>query len=369
MPNSDESLARQQGSEVVITQGVGKQSAQRTIILSKKSAQEFDHRIPLIRQPVGLPAEIRYWLSVRRQKRSYGLGLVVAVVVMAAASGFWFFDQDPVAHSLSNQLSQTAPEEDIQVVDILQSPSAPPDPDSPALASHQDHRTDQQTVVAPSKNRQMSGRSYRDSERDSEELSGQQKPKAALATRSARERLGSVDKSLDESLEQEASTFPLPLSPSPSPSPSPFHSSPKTDDAEGRSPYERFLASSQDVIARHHSAYVPIEGVGSANQISLNTRSYKHMGYFMKLRESIESVWSFPVAARYGGMAGSVQVLFKIGRDGQLMDVRVLESSGYRVLDDEVVNSLKRAAPFDPLPSSWQEKELEITGLFSYIYR
>ena len=355
IPNSDDSLVRQQSSEVMSAQG-------ETIILSKKSAQEFDHHIPLIRQPVGVLAEIRYWLSVKRQRRSYGFGIVVAVVMAAAA--LWLFHQN-VPHSLDgHQPSQLDPaEEDIQVVDIIQPPSTPPDRDAPALASHQDHQTDQQTVVDPSKLSQMAGRSYR----DQVPLSGREqlKEEAAPVTRSASEQVGISAGAISE---QEPSLSPPSLSPVPSVT-SPLHSSAKTEDADARSPYERFLASSQDVIARHHSAYVPMDGAGSANQISLNTRSYKHMGYFMKLRESIESVWSFPVAARYGGMAGSVQVLFKVGRDGQLMDVQVLQSSGYRVLDDEVVNSLKRAAPFDPIPSSWLEKELEITGLFSYIYR
>lgn len=138
------------------------------------------------------------------------------------------------------------------------------------------------------------------------------------------------------------------------------------------SSYDAFLSSSQDLIAqavRDNPAAVLSEDIPRGSALSLNTTSYYHMGYFMKMRDQIESVWSFPASARYLGIFGDVKVRFDIKKSGHLMDVKIVKSSGHDILDQEVIQTLYLAAPFDPLPSSWSEQVLEITGVFSYVLR
>lgn len=137
-----------------------------------------------------------------------------------------------------------------------------------------------------------------------------------------------------------------------------------------RHSYASLLATSQDVIAEQifkDPAYVLAPELPRGPSLSLNTTKYHHMGYFMKMKAQIEQVWSFPSQARLGGMSGDVKVMFQIEKSGELGKIRILQSSGYPVLDREVVRTLALAAPFDPLPSVWSEQALEVTGMFSYV--
>ena len=58
----------------------------------------------------------------------------------------------------------------------------------------------------------------------------------------------------------------------------------------------------------------------------------------------------YPDLAAISGYQGSLFIKFDILKDGTLGGVEVLESSGYKILDDEAVRAIRAAAPFQPLP-------------------
>ena len=65
----------------------------------------------------------------------------------------------------------------------------------------------------------------------------------------------------------------------------------------------------------------------------------------------IERYRRYPDAARFDGMQGTVQVLFVMRRDGSVLDVRVKSSSGRAVLDNEAIETIRRAQPLPLIPS------------------
>ena len=85
-----------------------------------------------------------------------------------------------------------------------------------------------------------------------------------------------------------------------------------------------------------------------ADSIDLNTTDYRFIGYFSNLRKAFEMVWRYPSEAR-GGLQGSVSVRFTILKSGKLKYAKVVDSSGYPILDDAVIEALELAAPYDPL--------------------
>ncbi|MCY4380586.1 MAG: energy transducer TonB, partial [Proteobacteria bacterium] len=135
-------------------------------------------------------------------------------------------------------------------------------------------------------------------------------------------------------------------------------------------PYAKWLEISQDVIKKNQGfsapAYVDMPNVARGNRVQLNTQKYYQMSYFAKMRDTIQSVWDYPELARMKEISGNVRVRFVIDRDGVLQTAQVVESSGFDILDNEVIDSLRDASPFDPLPSGWQETNLDVTGVFSY---
>ena len=138
------------------------------------------------------------------------------------------------------------------------------------------------------------------------------------------------------------------------------------------SSYASLLSSSRDMIAQsmqNHPAYVPTEEVPRGHRLSLSTTQFHHMGYFMKLKDQIESAWHFPASARSAHIFGDVKVRFQIEKSGKLSKVSILESSGHQVLDREVIRTLEIVAPFDPFPALWADHLIEITGVFSYVLK
>ena len=104
----------------------------------------------------------------------------------------------------------------------------------------------------------------------------------------------------------------------------------------------------------------------SGKVVSLETRDFKYFSYFRHLKELIEGVWVYPKVAREKGIDGSVGIQFTIDIDGNLVQAKVLKSSGYLFLDDAAVKALKDASPFPPLPKRWEQDSLTVAGNFTY---
>jgi protein TonB len=58
----------------------------------------------------------------------------------------------------------------------------------------------------------------------------------------------------------------------------------------------------------------------------------------------------YPGAARRNHLQGTVETFFSMRRDGTLLDVWVKTSSGQAVLDNEAIETVRRAQPLPPIP-------------------
>jgi periplasmic protein TonB len=103
-----------------------------------------------------------------------------------------------------------------------------------------------------------------------------------------------------------------------------------------------------------------------AEAISLNTTEYRYMGYFSAMRKAISMAWVYPVTAAHRGMQGVVEILWVIEKDGSVSKLRVLKSSGYRVLDDAALEAIRISSPFAPLPEGFGKERLPLHFSFRY---
>lgn len=80
------------------------------------------------------------------------------------------------------------------------------------------------------------------------------------------------------------------------------------------------------------------------------TREARDALYLDTFRRRVEQVGNqnYPALAKARKMFGDVRLLVAIKADGSLQDVRVLKSSGQRILDDAAIRSVRLSAPFDP---------------------
>jgi protein TonB len=101
--------------------------------------------------------------------------------------------------------------------------------------------------------------------------------------------------------------------------------------------------------------------------VSLDTRDFRYISYFATIKRQIELVWNYPEEAARAGIYGELMMQFIIRRDGRLEDVRLLRSSGSRILDEEAIRAVKLANPYNPFPKRITKKRLHINAVFSYM--
>lgn len=84
--------------------------------------------------------------------------------------------------------------------------------------------------------------------------------------------------------------------------------------------------------------------------------------YMRELQRKIKYNWHPPK----GNESRKVVLLFKIGKNGQLLSCRVHKSSGLPSADQAALNAVKMTAPFRPLPSEYKGTNIDIQFTFDY---
>ena len=79
------------------------------------------------------------------------------------------------------------------------------------------------------------------------------------------------------------------------------------------------------------------------------------------VRKKIEANKKYPVVARNAGVEGDTTVRIVILRSGELKSVRIDTSSGYEILDKAALESVRRAAPFPPIPKATNMNKIDIS--------
>jgi len=98
----------------------------------------------------------------------------------------------------------------------------------------------------------------------------------------------------------------------------------------------------------------PVGNIGPvgppASQPVVSPEAHYVAAQFNFIRNEIQQRIVYPLVARRMGWQGKVKLSFVVDVDGSIRDVVVLESSGYKLLDDNAIACVKKAAPFPPPP-------------------
>jgi protein TonB len=110
------------------------------------------------------------------------------------------------------------------------------------------------------------------------------------------------------------------------------------------------------------------EGGGGFRLTPLNAPEIQYISYFASIKRKIELVWQYPYEAAAAGIQGELTLDFVIARSGAVNSVELVRSSGSKILDDEAIRSIRKAAPFDPIPAEYKIPSLLIRGRFVYVH-
>lgn len=83
------------------------------------------------------------------------------------------------------------------------------------------------------------------------------------------------------------------------------------------------------------------------------------------LRTRVEQLKHYPHVARANRWEGRVVLRAVIGEDGQLVDLKVSESSGHSILDEAAMDVLKQSAPLT-LPAPLGRPQVVVQVPISY---
>ncbi|MDD5692810.1 MAG: energy transducer TonB, partial [Candidatus Omnitrophica bacterium] len=66
----------------------------------------------------------------------------------------------------------------------------------------------------------------------------------------------------------------------------------------------------------------------------------------------------YPEAAKDAGFQGKLKLSLKLSAQGELLDSKIKEPSGYRLLDNNAVKVAKKISPYPPFPPAIKESQL-----------
>lgn len=112
------------------------------------------------------------------------------------------------------------------------------------------------------------------------------------------------------------------------------------------------IASLQARLDAKKQAYAKRPRVRVVSTVS--TKYDRDAAYVDAFRSRVEEIGNknYPTLARQRRIFGNVRLMVAILPTGQVKDVTLLKSSGYPVLDQAAIQSVRLAAPFQPFPAA-----------------
>lgn len=74
----------------------------------------------------------------------------------------------------------------------------------------------------------------------------------------------------------------------------------------------------------------------------------------------------YPVQAKEAGFQGTVKLSLNLSYQGDLLDLKLKDSSNYRVLDDNAMNTAQAVVPYPPFPPAIKDKEIWLDVPITY---
>ena len=98
----------------------------------------------------------------------------------------------------------------------------------------------------------------------------------------------------------------------------------------------------------------------------LNTDNIQFGSFLRRFETSVYGVWRYPQEAALKGIEGVTPVRITFNRKGEIIRVQLLESSGSKILDDEVLRTLGLVGPVGNLPRNYLKDEFNLIAFFQY---
>ena len=140
---------------------------------------------------------------------------------------------------------------------------------------------------------------------------------------------------------------PVPAIPEPAPTPAPAPAPKPTPQAS--------LQGNQGITGEGNT-----QNIGTGTEASAGGAPGVMSDYTAYLQAWLERHKEYPRRARLRRQQGTAILHFEVNRNGTVLSYEIRESSGYRLLDDEVAKMIKRAQPLPKFPVEMARATLKI---------
>jgi len=98
----------------------------------------------------------------------------------------------------------------------------------------------------------------------------------------------------------------------------------------------------------------------------LNSDDILFGSFLRRFEGAVYGVWRYPQEAAMRGIEGITPVRITFNRRGEITRVQQLESSGARILDEEVLRTLRAIGPVGGFPKGYDKDEFHLIAFFQY---
>ncbi len=98
----------------------------------------------------------------------------------------------------------------------------------------------------------------------------------------------------------------------------------------------------------------------------LNTDDIQFGSFLRRFETAVYGVWRYPQEAARMGVEGVTGVRITFNRKGEIEHIEILESSGSRILDDEVGRTLRAIGPVGGFPKAYDKDTFNLIAFFQY---
>ncbi|WP_243372420.1 energy transducer TonB [Geotalea sp. SG265] len=99
----------------------------------------------------------------------------------------------------------------------------------------------------------------------------------------------------------------------------------------------------------------------------LNTDDILFGSFLRRFETAVYGVWRYPQEAARQGVQGVTPVRITFNRKGEVVNVQLLESSGSRILDEEVLRTLREIGRIGSFPRGYTKDTFKLIAFFQYI--
>jgi protein TonB len=98
----------------------------------------------------------------------------------------------------------------------------------------------------------------------------------------------------------------------------------------------------------------------------LDTDDILFGSFLHRLETAIYGVWNYPEEAARQGIEGVTSVKITFNRNGEVVNVQLLDSSGSKILDNEVFRTLRMIGPIGHFPKGYDKDKFKLIAFFQY---